>query len=132
MRGSTAWIVALEQRIHELTNQERNTPLLFDERLAVIARSHSTDMAAYDYFSHTNLAGQSPSDRGAAAGYDCRKDYGSYYTYGLAENIFQAWLYGSYQTLAGAVVSKDYHELEELASLVVDGWMDSPATEKTS
>ena len=24
------------------------------------------------------------------------------------------------------MVSKDYHSLEELANLVVDGWMDSP------
>ena len=83
-------------------------------------------MAAYDYFSHTNLAGQSPSDRGAAVGYDCRKDYGTYYTYGLAEDIYQGWLYGQYRTSNGVVVSKDYHTLEELASLVVDGWMNSP------
>lgn len=59
-------------------------------------------------------------------GYDCRKDFGSYYTFGLAENIYQAWLYGQYWTQFGVVVSKDYYELEELASLVVDGWMDSP------
>ena len=83
-------------------------------------------MARADYFSHTNLRGQSPSDRGAAVGYDCCKDYGSYYTYGLAENIYQAWLYSQYWTRNGVIVSKDYYELEELASLVVDGWMNSP------
>lgn len=83
-------------------------------------------MASRNYFSHTNLIGQSPTDRGATVGYDCRKDYGSYYTYGLAENIFQGSLYSQYWTRNGVVVRKDYHSLDELASLVVDGWMDSP------
>ena len=59
-------------------------------------------------------------------GYDCHKDYGTYYTYGLAENIFRASLFSQYWTLSGVVVSKDYYSLEELANLVVDGWMDSP------
>lgn len=126
-RGSAGWIQALELRIHELVNRQRATPLGFDSKLASIARSHSADMATSRFFSHTNLSGQSPTDRGAAVGYDCRKNYGTYYTYGLAENIYQAWLYGSYRTLSGVVVSKDYHSLEELANLVVGGWMDSPS-----
>ena len=96
-----------------------------DMALAAIARSHSADMARNNYFSHTNLSGQDSSDRGAAVGYDCRKDYGSYYTYGLAENIFWSTLYSRYQTRNGIIVSKDYYGLEELASLVVNGWMDS-------
>ena len=125
-RGSAKWITALEQRIHELVNLQRSTSLTFDTELASIARSHSADMARYGYFSHDNLRGQSPSDRGAAVGYNCRKDYGAYYTYGLAENIYQAWLYSQYWTRNGVVVRKDYYTLEELASLVVDGWMDSP------
>ena len=124
-RGSAEWIAALEQRVHQLINQQRVSSLGLDATLASIARSHSADMARNNYFSHTNLRGQSASDRGAAVGYDCRKDYGSYYTYGLAENIYQAWLYGQYWTRNGVVVRKDYHTLEELASLVVDGWMDS-------
>ena len=82
-------------------------------------------MARHNFFSHTNLRGQSPSDRGAAAAYDCRKDYGSYDTYGLSENIYWSTLYSQYWTQFGVVVSKDYYELEELASLVVDGWMAS-------
>ncbi len=96
-----------------------------DTELASVARSHSADMATAKYFEHTNLRGQSATDRGATVGYDCRKDYGSYYTYGLAENIYQATLYSQYWTLNGIVVRKDYYELEELAALVVDGWMDS-------
>ncbi|MCY4575840.1 MAG: CAP domain-containing protein [Chloroflexi bacterium] len=125
-RGSAGWIAALEQRVHELVNRQRTTGLGYDVELASIARSHSADMATARFFSHTNPRGQSPTDRGAQVGYNCRKDYGSYYTYGLAENIYQAWLYGSYRTVNGIVVSKDYHSLEKLANLVVDGWMDSP------
>ena len=125
-RGSAAWITELELRIHHLVNEERSDPLGWDPKLAAIARSHSADMAGQNYFSHTNKLGQSPTDRGGAVGYDCRKDYDSYYTYGLAENIFWASLYGQYWTVAGKIVRKDYYETWELAELVVDGWMDSP------
>ena len=109
-----------------MVNEERSILLGWDSDLAAIARSHSADMAGQNFFSHTNLRGQSPTDRGSSVGYDCRKDYGSYYTYGLAENIAYSSLYGSYRTRAGEIVSKDYYEIEELAELVVDGWMDSP------
>ena len=125
-RGSAQWIAALEQSVHELINQQRVSPLGFDDALAAIARSHSADMARSNYFSHTNLRGQSPSDRGAAVGYDCRKDFGSYYTYGLAENIYSGTLYSQYWTRNGVVVNKDYSELDEFAFVVVDGWMNSP------
>ena len=124
-RGSAGWVAALEQRIHELVNQRRQSPLDFDVALASVARSHSADMANSNYFSHTNQRGQSPSDRGAVVGYDCHKDYGSYYTYGLAENIYYAGLYSQYWTRNGIVVRKDYYELEALASRIVDGWMTS-------
>ena len=124
-RGSGGWIAELELRIHQLVNEERSTPLGWDPNLAAIARSHSADMAGQNFFSHTNLRGQSPTDRGASVGYDCRKDYGSYYTHGLAENIFYSSLYGQYWAIAGKVVRKDYYEMWELAELVVDGWMDS-------
>ena len=59
-------------------------------------------------------------------GYDCRKDFGSYYTYGLAENIYSGTLYSQYWTRNGVVVNKDYSELDEFAFVVVDGWMNSP------
>ena len=41
--------------------------LIWDERVANVASAHSTDMARAGYFSHTNLAGQSPFDRLRAA-----------------------------------------------------------------
>ncbi len=130
-QAAKEWIEAVESEIHRLTNEERVQrsvrALSYDPSLASIARGHSGDMAQFNYFAHNNLLGQSPIDRGAQAGYACRKDYGSYYTEGIAENIFQTSLYSSYTTtLGGLVVSRDYRTMEEIASQIVDGWMDSP------
>ena len=115
--------------VHQLINEEREKqglgPLQYDAELASIAEAHSNDMAMHSYFSHVNLAGEDPTDRGAQQGYNCRKDYGSHYTYGLAENIHQGWLYGSI-TYIGAAVIKDWHSVEELATIAVQGWMNSP------
>ena len=44
-------------------------PLAPNQLLINAAGAHSDDMLANNYFSHTNLSGQSPSDRAAAAGY---------------------------------------------------------------
>lgn len=130
-RGDREWAAELAGMIHELVNNERARytrlgPLAYDVKLNRIAEAHSRDMGVNSYFSHTNLAGQSPSERGEAVGYMCRKDYATYYTVGIAENIHQAWTYGSYSTLAGVIVDKDYFSLEELAESIVQDWMDSP------
>lgn len=130
-RGNSEWIASLEREIHEATNEERRKvsrigSLVLDTGISRIARSHSEDMAKNNFFEHTNPRGQDPSDRGSAAGYECRKDYGSYYTYGLGENIYQTWMYDSYTTMYGVLASYDYMSVEELASQVVQGWMGSP------
>ena len=44
-------------------------------------------MSNRNYFSHDTPEGLDPTDRGNNAGYTCRKDFGSYYTEGLGENI---------------------------------------------
>lgn len=119
----------LEVRTHQLINAERVkhglSPLDHIEKIRLIARSHSEDMAARGYVSHDSPDGHSPTDRGNKAGYDCRKDYGSYYTYGLAETIHQDWLYDSYRTLNGRIVSYEWFTLEGLAQTAVRGWMNS-------
>lgn len=43
-------------------------PLAFDEHDAAVARAHSRDMAANNYFSHTSPGGLSPFDRLHRAG----------------------------------------------------------------
>ncbi|MCY4140252.1 MAG: CAP domain-containing protein [Rhodobacteraceae bacterium] len=120
----------LENRLHELVNTERVrhrlSPLRHIETLRLIARSHSRDMAQRAYFAHISPEGRDPTDRGNLAGYNCRKDYEFTYTYGLAENIHQAWLYDSYITQNGITVPQDWFTLEGLARRVVSGWMSSP------
>ena len=119
----------LEERTHELINAERVNrglnPLEHIQKIRLIARSHSDDMAARNYFAHRSPEGLSPTDRGRSAGYNCRKDYGTYYTYGFAENIHQGWLYDSYSTRNGRIVSYDWFTPEGLARTAVSGWMSS-------
>jgi uncharacterized protein YkwD len=120
----------VENRIHNLINEERKAKglpaLSNDDRLAAVARAHSIDMAQYDYFAHDNLKGQGPSGRAELAGYICRKDYGTHYTEGIAENIFQTWLYSSTTNFYLVIPVRDYMSSEELTVQVVDGWMASP------
>ncbi|MHA2055477.1 MAG: CAP domain-containing protein, partial [Candidatus Hodarchaeales archaeon] len=125
-------ILLLEKKIHDLINVERQNqgliPLEWDGELNLIAREHSLDMDDSNFFDHTNPSGEDPTDRGNEAGYSCRKDYGSYYTYGLAENIHQGWLYNSiiYTTFMGiTTTSYNWMSLEEIAVRSVQGWMGS-------
>ena len=112
----SAFIEQTEDHIHDMTNEERTSRgirhLANDNHLDDIARSHSQDMADRNYFDHDTPEGRDPTDRGMAAGYNCRKDYGSYYTYGLAENIF--------------TISRAGSNPETLARQMVDSWMTSP------
>ena len=120
----------VERHIYEMTNQERRLAgvdgLVRDEAIDVIAYMHSADMAARGYFAHETPEGIDPSGRAERTGYECRKDYGSYYTTGLAENISQSYTYSSYRT-AGAPSSYTWLDgEEELAMQTVRGWMESP------
>lgn len=72
----TISITTLEQEIHVLINQQREqqglTPLQFDQKLADVAREHSSDMATKNYFEHDTPEGVAPDQRGKSAGYaDC-------------------------------------------------------------
>jgi uncharacterized protein YkwD len=82
-------------------------------------------MARNNYFEHDNLGGLGPTERGAQAGYSCYKNYGSYYTTGIAENIYQNNLYDSI-TYYNGIPSYDWNTQEEIAQSTVSGWMKSP------
>ncbi len=82
-------------------------------------------MSLMNFFAHENLLGQTSTDRADAKGYQCQKDYGSYYTEGVAENIFQGWLFSATVQI-GPSNLKSYLSLEEVATRAVDGWMESP------
>lgn len=117
-QSPAAFAALVEEGVFQLTNAERAAvgidPLSRSPVIDGIARDHSRDMYNFAYFSHDNLLGQDPTDRGLAAGYDCTKDYGSYYTTGLAENI---WM------VEGLRYNADIYET---AATIVDDWMGSP------
>jgi uncharacterized protein YkwD len=118
-------ISTIEQRIFAYTNQERQQQglpaLQWDEALASIARDHSQDMATNNFFSHTNLRGQDPTERASAAGYAIRRDLGgNRYSVGIGENI------GKMPT--GNVIGQGYvnNDPESIARAMVQAWMESP------
>jgi uncharacterized protein YkwD len=100
---ATAEVLAMEQQVHDLINQERalysKPPLTMDPALIAVARAHSEDMRDRDFFAHTNPDSKSPFDRMSDAGV-------SYSA--AAENI--AYNYG----------------YPDPAQTAVTGWMNSP------
>jgi uncharacterized protein YkwD len=117
-------ISELEQEVHNLINSERTNnglrPLSWDDNIVTIAREHSKDMVDRNFFAHVNPNGEDPTERAKRHGYSCVKDYGSYYTYGLAENIAETPIYSDVIG-CGSTTS-----LDSLAKCIVDGWMGSP------
>ena len=65
-----------EAEVLRLVNEQRAnyglSALTYSTELEAVAYAHSKDMAQNNYFSHTNLAGQSPFDRMKAAGISYR------------------------------------------------------------
>ena len=96
----------VEQEVFRLINTERakvGVPVLArDSRLEQIARAHSADMLANNYFAHEDASGCSTDCRLRNAGY-------AYRTYG--ENLFTTWGY----ELTPAAAAK----------MTVDNWMES-------
>jgi len=115
----------VEQAVLRLTNDERIrnglAPLAWDEHLAEVARDHSTDMAVHQFFSHTNLQGEGPTERADRHGYPVRKDLGGgWYSEGIGENLNMM--------PTGNVVGIGYvaNDAESIARAQVDAWMESP------
>jgi len=71
-----------EQQVLALTNAQRTAAgcptLTWNATLASVARAHSQDMAAKNYFDHNTLTGTTPAQRLTAVGYTYRQ---------MAENI---------------------------------------------
>ncbi len=120
----------IEEHIYNFTNDERQQrgieKLTRISEIDSIARDHSWDMSDRDYFSHYSPEGEDSTDRGNKAGYSCKKEYLSYYTEGLAENIYQSHTYYSYTTVGIAIFYNWIADEKTLAKELVDGWMDSP------
>lgn len=114
----------MESAILTCTNEERENyglkPLIWDDKLASIARDHSEDMAENNFFSHINLRGEDPTDRAVRYGYPIRKSLGGgWYSEGIAENI------GKMPT--GQVVGIGYvaNNADSIARAQVASWMES-------
>ena len=126
-------IEVLESLVHNLINQERAKQglaiLQWDGEIVAIARSHSQDMADKNYFSHVNPEGKDATDRGSSAGYDCVKVYDGYYTFGLAENIHQGWLFSS-TTYINGVARHNWNSQADISEAAVNGWMRSQGHRK--
>jgi uncharacterized protein YkwD len=123
----------LEQRIHQLINEERKraklTPLKWSPKMLEIAQRHSRDMARKDFFAHVNPEGQTPTQRAAAVGFRCEKRSGNRIVYGVGENIFQNNLY-SRITYRLNVATYEWNSLEKIAVSSVREWMNSPGHRK--
>lgn len=122
--------IELENKIHLLINQQRQyngiSALVWDARLANVARIHSDDMASRDYFSHDTPEGLDPTARGAKYGVRCEKTVGNLIYSGIAENIFQNNLYDRIWYTNGVPTSYEWNDMNDLAQSTVSGWMDSP------
>jgi uncharacterized protein YkwD len=120
----------LETLVHDRVNaarQEHGVPVLgTDTTLAALARAHSTDMAAKGYFGHLNLQEWDATARGAAAGYTCHKEYETYYTSIIAENLYATWRYDDVRIVNGSATFFDGNSEEAIAEETVDAWMNSP------
>jgi len=129
----------LERQIHQQINRVRQnhglSQLDRDELLAAIARKHSSDMASYHFFSHTNLQGEGPVERAKNLGWDKKKQRDpNTWVIGPGENIFMNNLYDKVVTIKenDVAVKKEYawKTQEEIVQSTVQGWMDSPPHRK--
>jgi uncharacterized protein YkwD len=89
--------LVFEEELATLVNQKRKTlglpPLKKSTLLGRVARNHSRDMSARDFFDHTNPEGQGPKARLEESGYAWRA-FGENIGCGQdsPQLIFEAWL----------------------------------------
>lgn len=123
----------LELKVHALTNKQRHAYglnlLKLDLALMVIARNHSMDMQKNNFFSHTNIAGEGPTERAKRKGYECRKKMSNYYLEGIAENISQNYLHNSI-TYLNSIPHYHWNSVDDISRTTVKGWMQSPGHRK--
>ena len=113
----------LELLAHDLVNQERVkgglSELVWNQRVAEVARAHSQDMGENNYTSHEDLEGGYHDNR--------LGDAGIYYYNMSGENIAKGSIVTFYTVnVLGEIVSKEYRTREQMIEAVVDGWMESP------
>jgi uncharacterized protein YkwD len=126
--------LAIETLVFEVINRVRAehglAVLAWDESLAAVARAHSADMAARDFFAHENPDGLDPTGRGEVMGVTCSKVIDDTRYTGIGENLIRTAAYESITitTRDGEEEGRayDWRTLEGIAEHSVQGWMDSP------
>jgi uncharacterized protein YkwD len=112
----------IEQEIFHLINQIRLknnlNKLEWDPFLGKLSRDHSSDMARNNYFKHTNLIGQSPSDRAKIIGIRTQITTETRIYTGVSENIGKMPR-GIVEGVGVIITSKD------VAAAAVYDWMNS-------
>jgi uncharacterized protein YkwD len=102
-----SFVTTLEVEVHARVNITRNeyglAPVAYNALLATIARGHSADMLARDYFDHDSPEGCDMA---------CRADATGYKWQAVGENIYM---------MSGYAL-----DAEKLAAMVISGWMNSP------
>jgi len=87
----------LALQIHGFVNEERKKTglpsLEWNDRLAVVSKQHSEDMAKNGFFDYINLKDEDPSERAQKYGVSCAKNYGDTIKTGIAENIIKETLF---------------------------------------
>lgn len=114
----------IENIVFNKVNEERSTQglhaLIWDSKLAEVARLHSLDMANRSYFSHENPEGEDPTMRAIRNGYNVHKELGNgWYSDGIGENIGMMPT-GNVQGYGYVSSSKD------IADAMMQSWMNSP------
>jgi len=135
LQGRIAYVrnnaAGLASSIHDLINEERVKAgldrLQWDQALANIALSHSTDMGLRDYFDHISPEGQEFGARYEEHGYHKNTRIGDRIYLGgenlTLTNVVRSY---TYDQETGEVLEYKYSELAELADSTVQGWMGSP------
>jgi len=90
---------SLERQVFNLINQTREEnglkKLTWNDQVAGIARMHSSDMAANNFFSHIGLDGKKVSDRADAAGLSRWRSIGENIAYNAGfDNPVERAIYG--------------------------------------
>ncbi|RQG91501.1 CAP domain-containing protein [Natrarchaeobius halalkaliphilus] len=110
---------AVEDFVHAAVNDRRADhgleSLEWDGTVASVSRAHSYDMAHRDYFSHGNPDGEGPYDRFSEVDDYCR---------GYGENIALTWIDRPIER-PGNGDTVEYYTAEDLATGLVDQWMNS-------
>lgn len=118
----------LEKLIHDLINAERKRAglslLSRNDQLVAIARAHSTDMAARDYFDHADPDGREFPERYRSRGFDCRISCGEATICLGAENIAMEYLLHARRLVNGRTIA-ERKSSAEIARSVVRLWMRS-------